>query len=1007
MTIDKMFSYSWTIDPKETEITAIRVYGINENNENICLRINNFTPFIYLELPENIQWNTKNAQLFGNKLDDLLGVNKPIKKVIMYKEKLFYSHVDENGNKKKFPYFFLSFSNKNDIKLLSYKLRRPIVLNGLGLIRGLKIHEQDADPVLQFTSIRNIPTAGWLVFRGIEIIGDNKITSCDYEYNVKWKDVSNDLSNNKVAYPKVMTFDCEVNSTVVSAMPKAEKPGDKIFQISCIISRTGENNIPLKYLLTLGTPDQKTIGNDVNVICFETESDLIIGYTNFIQEHNPNVVIGYNILCFDIPYMIARAKLNLVFDIFDKQSFYIESHSKERTIKWSSTAFKNQEFEFIDAEGRLFIDLYPIIKRDYKLDNYRLKTVSEYFIGCTKDPLTPKGIFKCYRMGMKGDEKGNKALGICGKYCIVDSELTLKLFEKLQTWIGLTEMAKTCNVPIFSLYTAGQQIKVFSQVYKKCMYDNIVVEKDGYITKDNEHYQGATVFDPVPGVYDRIIPLDFSSLYPSLIIAYNLDYSTLVIDENISDVKCNVVEFDEHIGCVHDTTKRKTKPKHILCGHKKYRFLKEPKGVLPTILQNLLDARANTRSEMGELKKQLKITVDENDKKNILTLLTVLDKRQLAYKISANSMYGACGVQRGYLPMMPIAICTTAMGRKSIELVAKTIPEKYGGVLVYGDTDSNYVSFPHLQTAQECWDYAEYVADEVSKLFPPPMKLSFEEVIYWRFFILTKKRYMSLACDRNGIMKETIEKKGVLLARRDNCPFIRKLYGDIIMKIFNKETNDNIVHYLMTNINKLCSGSFSYKDFIVTKSVGNVGDMEIVPFRNEKNKLKAKIGDYTVPILETDIIKRTKQFKLKDCTNINEEENIKEYYLKCLPAQVQLAQKMKERGQRVDTGSRLEYIVTVGPGIKSKQYEKIESSIYYENHKDILEVDFMYYVKNITNPMDQVLNIILKEQNIVNKNYKFRLLHVKLIEEIKSLFNPILEFEGEPKTKSSTRKSKK
>ena len=67
MTIDKMFSYSWTIDPKETEITAIRVYGINENNENICLRINNFTPFIYLELPENIQWNTKNAQLFGNK----------------------------------------------------------------------------------------------------------------------------------------------------------------------------------------------------------------------------------------------------------------------------------------------------------------------------------------------------------------------------------------------------------------------------------------------------------------------------------------------------------------------------------------------------------------------------------------------------------------------------------------------------------------------------------------------------------------------------------------------------------------------------------------------------------------------------------------------------------------------------------------------------------------------------------------------------------------------------
>ena len=693
--------------------------------------------------------------------------------------------------------------------------------------------------------------------------------------------------------------------------------------------------------------------------------------------------------------MIKRAKLNLLFDSFDRQGFCRFSHARERTIKWSSSAFKNQEFEFLDAEGRLFIDLISLIKRDYKLDNFKLKTVADFLLGTTKDPLTPKGIFKCYRMGMKGGENGNKALGICGKYCITDSVLVSKLFNKLQTWIGLTEMATTYNVPIFLIFTAGQQIKVFSQVYKKCMIDNIVVEKDGYIAKEDEHFQGATVFDPVPGVYDRVCPLDFSSLYPSLIIAYNLDYSTLVVDENITDDKCNIIEFDEHIGCKcgKDISIRKTKPKHVLCGHKKYRFLKEPKGVMPTILQNLLDARANTRIEMGILKKSLTTITDVDEKKNIQLLINVLDKRQLAYKISANSMYGSMGVSKGYLPFMPGAICTTALGRKSIELVAKTIPEKYGGKLIYGDTDSNYVSFPELTTSQECWDRAEFVAEEISKLFPPPMKLAFEEVIYWRFFILTKKRYMSLACNREGVIKNKIEKKGVLLARRDNSPFIRQLYGDIIMKIFNKVDNDIILYDLMIQINKLCSGSFDYKDFIVTKAVGDVGNMIPVPFRNEKNVLKARIGDYIVPILDiNNEIKKKKQFKLKDCTSNDSKENELEYYLKCLPAQVQLAQKMRKRGQRVDVGSRIEYVITEGPGIKAKQYEKIESSEYFAEHKDIIKLDYMYYFKNITNPIDQVLNIILDEKDIILKNFKFRLLHMKMLEQLKKIFSAKIIF---------------
>ena len=111
-------------------------------------------------------------------------------------------------------------------------------------------------------------------------------------------------------------------------------------------------------------------------------------------------------------------------------------------------------------------------------------------------------------------------------------------------------MAKTTNISIFDVFTQGQQKKVYSQIYKYCMYQNIVVEKDAYITKENERYVGAHVFPPVPGNYERVLPFDFASLYPSTIIAYNIDYSSWVNDSSIPDEKCNVFKWRDCIACI-------------------------------------------------------------------------------------------------------------------------------------------------------------------------------------------------------------------------------------------------------------------------------------------------------------------------------------------------------------------------------------------------------------------------------------------------------------------------
>ena len=1059
------FPYSWHIDEQETEVTCIRVYGLNENNENICLRIDNFTPYVYIELPPNINWNASNAQMVVNKLNEILKQQRPLSCVLQWKYKLYGAYLDNYGKRKKFPYLFCSFSNRGDIKSLSYKLKNNHHIIGLGSLK-FKIHESDADPILQFTCCRKIPTAGWIEYHGKEVSESEKLTLCDYEYKVKWKHVS-PIERNDVAKPKIMGFDIEVNSTNPSAMPQSHKVGDKVFQISCVLARDGDSTDNYeKYLLTLGQPDQDIVGDDVLIYMYETEAALLEGFTDFIREENPNIIVGYNILGFDIPYMIARAKLNMCIFDFDKQGFHKFAHAKERIIKWSSSAYKNQEFEFLDAEGRVYVDLLPLVKRDFKFNNYKLKTISEYFIGDTKDPLSVKGIFKCYRIGIKKNNNDNysnkaqKAMGVVGKYCVQDSVLVVRLMEKLKTWVGLTEMASVCNVPIFALYTQGQQIKVYSQLYKYCMYNDIIVEKDGYEVSENERYVGAKVFPPIPGRYKMVVPFDFASLYPTTIIAYNIDYHTWVPpNSNIPDSMCHVMEWEDHIGCIHDpkvirktqlttyidaekdkikklrekrnTMKDKLRKKEIMdeinikneelkpyieerseltktisknpmCSARKYRFLKEPRGVLPTVIQNCLDARKHTRRvDMKKCKEEIKRL--ENDTKTngtdnsslILaqkTLLDVLDKRQLAFKVSANSMYGAMGVRRGYLPFMPGAMATTFMGRTNIEVVAKTIPEKFGGELVYGDTDSNYIHFPHLTGAQETWDYALYVASEVTKLFPKPIELEFEEEIYSFFFILSKKRYMYRKCLRDGVIDKKIGKKGVLLARRDNSKFIRDTYETVITKIADNETRDDILYYLINQINELCSGSKPIKDFVVTKSIGDSGGLLAEAFVNEKGIKKAKVGDYTVPILSNDKKEREEQMIKKGANSIDE------YYLLCLPAQVQLAERMRGRGQRVDAGTRLEYVVCDPNNHTGKQYEKLECAEYLTKHKEYIDIDYMYYLKALINPLDQVLDVaygkdIDYKKGFIDIQYKQRWkIRHKLLEELKELFRPNLIF---------------
>jgi DNA polymerase elongation subunit (family B) len=688
-----LFPYQWHLD----EEGNINIFGLSPENKTVLAQVQNFTPYVYMELSTNYEWTTARRESLRSVISEFPYDIQPVILSFMEKKKLYFADVKladqskplkpgETRHKyehKTSPFLFMAFKNKTALQGLIKKMAYGIYIPAFGLRLRFKFHEQDASEILQLTSCRKLPMTDWITGKGNLVLGIDQVSTCVEEYKVNWSDLiaCEDPSIKKLMpRPKVMMFDNEANSTNINTMPK-NRPGDKIFQISFAVNVHGEEQVD-KYLLSLGEPDPKKVGEDVKVLTYRSEGDLLVGFTEMVHQIDPQVLSGYNIMGWDIDYMVKRAKLNNVFFEFSKLGYLTGVMAKEKKISWSSSAFNAQNFYFLDIPGRLFIDMLPIVKRDVKLDRYDLGSVSAALLKVTKDPLTHKGIFKCYRMFTPS------TLGLVGRYCLVDSVVTLELFRHLKTWIGMTQLSNTFNVPIIDLTTQGQQLRIYSQVYRYCMENNFVVQKDGYVCGENERYTGAIVLDPVPGMYEDLVTFDFASLYPSVMISNNIDYSTLVLDEKIPDEDCHVHTWEDHCHCEHDQTIRKTKAKKedIMCAKRHFRFLKDPPGVIPTILRNLLSERKKTKNEMEKVELEAKEEKDPEIKKQKLMYASVLDMRQLALKTSANSMYGGMGVRRGKLPFMPGAMCTTSGGRASIMKAKKEILEAFPGRVIYGDS---------------------------------------------------------------------------------------------------------------------------------------------------------------------------------------------------------------------------------------------------------------------------------------------------------------------------------
>ncbi|PON49372.1 DNA-directed DNA polymerase [Parasponia andersonii] len=290
----------------------------------------------------------------------------------------------------------------------------------------------------------------------------------------------------------------------------------------------------------------------------------------------------------------------------------------------------------------------------------------------------------------------------------------------------------------------------------------------------------------------------------------------------------------------------------------------------------------------------------------------VLDGRQLALKISANSVYGFTGATVGQLPCLEISSSVTSYGRQMIEHTKKLVEDKFttlGGYehnaeVIYGDTDSVMVQFG-VPSVGAAMNLGREAADFISETFIKPIKLEFEKV-YYPYLLISKKRYAGLFWT-NPDKFDKMDTKGIETVRRDNCLLVKNLVNECLLKILIERDIPGAVQYVKNTISDLLMNRMDLSLLVITKGLTKTGD------------------DYEVKA-----------------------------------AHVELAERMRKRDPATapNVGDRVPYVI-IKAAKGAKAYEKSEDPIYVlENN---IPIDPQYYLENqISKPLLRIFEPILK-----------------------------------------------
>ena len=771
----------------------------------------------------------------------------------------------------------------------------------------------------------------------------------------------------------IASYDIEVDGTR-EAFPTPDRAMCKITMIATVLQRYGETTPYLKHCVVLGdtlppenNPDAFT---DVQLVCVKSEKELIIEWVRVMREEAPDVVTGYNILGFDGEFIYERAKRYQIEEMNLSRFDAIPSKYEQRKLE--SSALGANLFKYFTIPGAVIIDMLSVVKRSQKLTSYKLDDVAFEFLGDKKHDVKFWHIFAWYH-------ESQQKRGEVAAYCVQDAALPLRLLLKLNVLPESVQMSNVTCVPIRYLEQRGQQIKCFSQIAEFANKRGFTVPKDPELVAQNATYKGAIVLEPEVGCHRGFVScLDFKSLYPSIMMANNLSYESFIstdmwqrMQESGKLELVDTAEMEGVEGTVFKTytfcEKRVIKEFKCFDDDVYYRFCQNTEGLLPAILTELMAARKAAKKDMKNTKDPF--------------MKSVFDGKQLAIKVSCNSVYGFCAAQM--IPNVDIAACVTSIGRSMILLTKHQLEKHYTCKVVYGDTDSNYVSFyaPDDWTGtDENWNWhispiaAEHVTKEIDHyLYHKGINELEHECTKSPMILYSKKRYLGLSKESlDGPAK--ISMMGLQAVRRDACDLLKEMSGQVIDMLVKQDFNvDAIVKYVKETITQLFNHEIPLEKLVLSKSLSRSKKCENM--RDARNGSKGGLVQCCDPQLWSVKKGQMRATKTKDADPDAIDMNVCQTCMEqCYPASagytvdrttvrkqphVYLAEVLQSRdgAEAPGTGSRVPYIL-VERSDATMQYERAEDPEYVRDNG--LRYDSMYYLNTqLLNPIFDLLEPML------------------------------------------------
>nr|WAH70948.1 DNA polymerase catalytic subunit [Eptesicus fuscus gammaherpesvirus] len=615
------------------------------------------------------------------------------------------------------------------------------------LTSGCEVFETNVDAARRFVIDRDLTTFGWYrCSAAYPRAAGARDAWTDLEFDCGVGDL--DLLRDRTDWPAYTVLSFDIECLGEGGFPSATQDTDLVLQISCVLWSVGAAKETQRHvLLSLGTCDPIP---DTEVLEFPSELDMFYAFFSLIRDGNVEFVAGYNIANFDFPYLIDRA--TQVYSLPLREYCRVRTGAIFEVHKPTGDAGFARSVSKVKVAGVVSVDMYIVCRDKLSLSDYKLNTVAQVCLGAQKDDVSYKEIPGLFRAGPGGRAR-------LGRYCVQDAALVMDLLRLFVTHVEVAEIAKIALIPPRRVLYDGQQIRVYSCLLAAARAENYILPT--IATREEQGYQGATVIDPLPGFYDTpVLVVDFASLYPSIIQAHNLCYSTLVSPERLRTLRLREDDYE--------TFQLSGGPVHFVRRHVR-------ESLLARLLTTWLAKRKAIRAEMARCEDPVR--------------RTILDKQQQAIKATCNSVYGFTGVASGLFPCLKIAETVTLRGRTmlsmskdyieamTVDRVRALCPSALEPPhapaadanfrVVYGDTDSLFIETRGYPMGAVLALSEALVADTTKSLFRAPVKLEAEKV-FGCLLLLTKKRYVGTLSDGKLLMK------GVDLIRKTACRFVQQ-----------------------------------------------------------------------------------------------------------------------------------------------------------------------------------------------------------------------------------------